>query len=70
LFLGLMRYGAALGEEVTYASLFLFPTLAMFSAAVFVYRHTARRRGWQAALTALLVTLMVAALTFALRLLR
>jgi len=42
---GLMRYGLSLGEEAAYASLFLFPLLAMFSAAVFVYRHTARRRG-------------------------
>src|SRR5712691_3465298 len=42
-------------------STFLLPALATSFAAVFVYRHTARRRKLQAALTALIALLLTVA---------
>jgi hypothetical protein len=42
-------------------STFLIPALATLFAAVFVYRHTARRRKVQAALTALIALLLALA---------
>jgi predicted anti-sigma-YlaC factor YlaD len=39
-------------------STYLFPTLAILLAAIFVYRHTARRRKLQAILTAIIAILL------------
>ena len=43
-------------------STFLLPSLATLLAALFVYRHTARRRKLQAALTALIALLLTLAI--------
>lgn len=46
-------------------STFLLPLVATFIAAIFVYRHTARRRRLQAALTTIISLLLIlAALVF------
>ena len=42
-------------------STFLLPLLATFIASIFVYRHTARRRKLQAALTTLISLLLILA---------
>lgn len=60
--------GAAMPSWLLAAAL-LFPLAATASAAVFVYRHTARRRALQAAATALLSgAITLAALLFVPRL--
>ena len=43
-------------------STFLLPTLTVLLAAIFVYRHTARRRRLQAVLTALIALLLTLAI--------
>jgi hypothetical protein len=43
-------------------STFLLPTLVTLLAAIFVYRHTARRRKLQAALTVLITLLLMLAI--------
>jgi small-conductance mechanosensitive channel len=40
-------------------STYLLPTLATLLASIFVYRHTARRRKLQAALTAMISSLLI-----------
>jgi hypothetical protein len=47
------------------AATYLLPTLATLLAAIFVYRHTARRRKLQASLTVLISVLLILLLFFA-----
>lgn len=46
-------------------SFLVFPLLAMFWAAIFIYRHTAHWRKWQAVLTCLLSALWMAIILLA-----
>jgi uncharacterized membrane protein len=61
LVLGVFSVKALSSPGLLVASTLLLPILAIIFAAIFVYRHTARRRRLQAFLTALLATLLTLA---------
>ena len=58
LVLGVFSVKAASSPSLLVASTLLLPIAAIVFAAIFVYRHTARRRKLQALLTALIATLL------------
>ena len=58
LVLGVFSVKALSSPGLLVASTLLLPTAAIIFAAIFVYRHTARRRRLQALLTAILATLL------------
>ena len=62
LVLGVFSVKALSSPGLLVASTLLLPTATIIFASIFVYRHTARRRRLQAALTAILAILLTFAL--------
>ena len=65
LVLGVFSTAALLRPGLLVAATLLLPIATIVFAAIFVYRHTARRRKLQALLTALIATLLTVALFIA-----